>query len=110
MIPSLTSGCPNFALSAATRMVQAIAVSQPPPSAKPLTAAITGLPRFSTRLRTSCPYELDFFRLDGGDPGELADVGSGDERLVASSGQDDPRARQRQFARARKPLSSLPRL
>ncbi len=29
------------------------------------------------------------FRLDGGDPGELADVGSGDERLVASSGQDD---------------------
>src|SRR2546430_2639283 len=29
------------------------------------------------------------FRLDGGDPGELADVGSGDERPVASSGPAD---------------------
>jgi 1,4-dihydroxy-2-naphthoyl-CoA synthase len=34
--PSLTSGCPNLACSAAILIVQAIAVSQPPPSAKPL--------------------------------------------------------------------------
>jgi cytochrome bd-type quinol oxidase subunit 1 len=35
------------------------AFSQPPPSAKPLIAAITGLPRFSTRSSTSCPELLD---------------------------------------------------
>ena len=57
--PSFTSGWPNLALSAAIRMVHAIAVSQPPPSAKPLTAAITGLPRFSMRSSTSWPKRLD---------------------------------------------------
>src|SRR3984893_11223023 len=57
--PSLTSGWPNFAFSTAIRMVQAIAVSQPPPSANPLTAAITGLPRSSIRSRTSWPKRLD---------------------------------------------------
>jgi len=41
------------------RMVHAIAVSHPPPRAKPLIAAITGLPRFSTRSSTSCPTRLD---------------------------------------------------
>ena len=40
-------------------MVQAIAVSQPPPSAKPLMAATTGLPRFSIRSSTLCPKRLD---------------------------------------------------
>src|SRR5438128_266311 len=58
MIPNATSGWPNFACSAAILSVQAMAVSQPPPSAKPLTAAITGLPRFSIRLRTAWPNEL----------------------------------------------------
>src|SRR5579859_921655 len=57
--PSLTSGWPNLACSTAMRRVQAIAVSQPPPRAKPLIAATTGLPRFSTRSRTSCPARLD---------------------------------------------------
>src|SRR5207249_9896397 len=42
------------------RIVQAMAVSQPPPSAKPFTAAITGLPRFSIRARTRGPKVLDF--------------------------------------------------
>ena len=55
----LTSGWPNFAFSAAILMVQAIAVSQPPPRAKPLIAAITGFPRFSIRFRTACPKLLD---------------------------------------------------
>ena len=55
----MTSGWPNFAVSTAILMVHAIAVSQPPPSAKPLTAAITGLPRFSMRSSTSCPKRLD---------------------------------------------------
>jgi hypothetical protein len=39
----VTSGCANFALSTAILMVQAIAVSQPPPSAKPFTAANVAL-------------------------------------------------------------------
>src|SRR3984957_2130152 len=57
--PSFTSGWPNLALSAAILMVHAIAVSQPPPSAKPLTAAITGLPRVSMRSSTPWPKRLD---------------------------------------------------
>ena len=48
--PNLTSGCPNLADSEAIRIVHAIASSHPPPRAKPLTAAITGLPRFSIKL------------------------------------------------------------
>ena len=43
MMPSLISGWPNCALSAAMMKSHIIASSQPPPSAKPLTAAITGL-------------------------------------------------------------------
>ena len=43
MMPSLISGWPNFALSAAMMKSQPIATSQPPPSAKPDTAAMIGL-------------------------------------------------------------------
>ena len=68
--------------------MQAIAVSQPPPSAKPLTAAITGLPRFSMRFRTPVRNVLDLSASTARDLGEFADVGAGDERLVACSGQD----------------------
>src|SRR5258706_6553048 len=57
--PSLTSGWPNLAVGVASLRVQAIAVSQPPPRAKPLMAATTGLPRFSIRSSTPCPKRLD---------------------------------------------------
>ena len=70
-------------------MVHAIAVSQPPPSAKPLTAAITGLPRFSMRSSTCLPEAAGLLCFERGDVRELADVGAGDERLVAGAGQDD---------------------
>ncbi len=43
MTPRLISGWPNWAVSLATIMSQAMASSQPPPRAKPETAAITGL-------------------------------------------------------------------
>ena len=43
MIPNLISGWPNLAFSAAMMKSHIIANSQPPPNAKPLTAAITGL-------------------------------------------------------------------
>ena len=42
-MPRLISGWPNFALSAARMKSHIIASSQPPPSAKPETAAMTGL-------------------------------------------------------------------
>ena len=47
--PRLISGCPTLAVSAAIRRWQHIASSSPPPRAKPLTIAITGLGRRSTR-------------------------------------------------------------
>ena len=47
MMPSLISGWPNFALSAAMMRSHCIASSQPPPSAKPATAATTGLRAFA---------------------------------------------------------------
>ena len=43
MVPMVISGWPNFAVSAAMIMSHIIASSQPPPSAYPATAAITGL-------------------------------------------------------------------
>lgn len=42
-VPSLISGWPNLAVSAAKIMSQLIAISQPPPRAKPATAAMMGL-------------------------------------------------------------------
>ena len=43
MIPSFTSGRPNFASVEATRSRQASASSRPPPSACPFSAAIVGI-------------------------------------------------------------------
>ena len=45
MMPSLISGWPNLALSAAMMKSHCMASSQPPPSAKPATAAIDRLAR-----------------------------------------------------------------
>mmetsp|Transcript_11737 Transcript_11737/g.26774 ORF Transcript_11737/g.26774 Transcript_11737/m.26774 type:complete len:217 (-) Transcript_11737:405-1055(-) len=42
MVPSLISGWPNLASSEARMMSHDMASSQPPPNAKPLTAAMTG--------------------------------------------------------------------
>ncbi|MPM71898.1 hypothetical protein SDC9_118869 [bioreactor metagenome] len=42
VMPSPTSGCPNVAFSDAMRISHASASSQPPPRAKPFTAAMTG--------------------------------------------------------------------
>jgi hypothetical protein len=54
----VTSGVPSRAFSEATRTWQAIASSQPPPRANPLTAAITGLPIASIRASTRCPRSV----------------------------------------------------
>ena len=49
-IPSVVSGTPNTAVSPATMKSDRIASSQPPASAKPSTAAITGTGQRSTRM------------------------------------------------------------
>jgi hypothetical protein len=53
--PSVTSGSPNSACSAATTRSAARTSSKPPPSASPLTAAMTGLPRSKNSVRPANP-------------------------------------------------------
>ncbi len=53
MRPSVTSGSPTFASATATRQWQPSAISNPPPSAVPWIAAITGLGAFSMASITS---------------------------------------------------------
>ena len=54
MIPSLISGWPNSAERAAMRTSQAIASSQPPPKARPLTAAIVATPEVPISRSSPC--------------------------------------------------------
>ena len=91
MMPRLISGWPSRAVSAAMRSVQAIASSQPPPSAKPLMAAMTGLPMFSIRSKTCWPRSACSLPCAGRLHRQLVDVGAGDERLLAGAGDDDAR-------------------
>ena len=56
MTPSLISGWPNLALSAAMTMSHCMASSQPPPSAKPATAATIGLR--AREARSQVPVKL----------------------------------------------------
>ena len=53
MIPRVISGWPNSAVSEATIMSQIRASSQPPPSAKPETAAISGVRHSATRFQNA---------------------------------------------------------
>jgi hypothetical protein len=52
VMPIVASGWPILALFEAMRMSHAIASSHPPPSAKPLTAAMTGFSSRSILLMT----------------------------------------------------------
>ena len=86
MIPSVISGWPNSAVSEATIMSQASASSQPPPSAKPETAAISGvlqrrdpLPEAAPSGGAAPPRSCARHRLD---------VGAGGEHLVAAGDHD----------------------
>ena len=86
MTPSLISGWPNLAVSAAMMMSHIMASSQPPPSAKPATAAIDRL----AAARDAVPPG-DEVLLVGRHVGlglHLLDVGAGGERLLAA-GDDD---------------------
>src|SRR5437762_4282138 len=59
MIPRLDSVCPIFAVSLRSRKWQAIAISQPPPVAWPLTAAITGFGKRSIFRMTLLPKRMN---------------------------------------------------
>jgi hypothetical protein len=61
MIPRLISGWPKLAENAATRTSQAIAISQPPPSASPFTAAIV-ITRERSHVRNSACARSDSSR------------------------------------------------
>ena len=50
VISRLTSGCPKIAFSEHILISQLIDISHPPPRAKPLIAAITGIGKFSILL------------------------------------------------------------
>ena len=54
MMPSRISGWPILALSEMTRKSAHIDSSQPPPSAKPVTAAMTGFGMRATVWKHSC--------------------------------------------------------
>ena len=56
VIPRPTSGCPKIALSEHILISQLKDISHPPPSAKPFTAAITGISKVSIFLKTSFPF------------------------------------------------------
>ena len=87
MTPRVTSGCPNRAVSAATRTSHARAISQPPPRAKPLTAATTGVPRPSIRFATRWPRSANARASRAVGRAHVADVGPGAERLLAGTGE-----------------------
>ena len=55
VMPRPTSGWPKTALSEQMRMSQLMASSLPPPSAKPLTAAMTGMGKLSIIRKMSLP-------------------------------------------------------
>ncbi len=56
VMPRPTSGCPNTALSEQILISQLMEISHPPPSAKPFTAAITGIGKTSNLRKTSFPF------------------------------------------------------
>mmetsp|Transcript_90450 Transcript_90450/g.193968 ORF Transcript_90450/g.193968 Transcript_90450/m.193968 type:complete len:216 (-) Transcript_90450:23-670(-) len=69
MMPSLISGWPKTALSLASMMSHIMAISQPPPKAKPFTAAITGTWHFATHSQA---LNLSFMVISLNDKGAIS--------------------------------------
>ena len=86
MIPSVISGWPNSAVSEATIRSQSSASSQPPPRAKPETAAISGVRQCGEPPPERAPPDV------AAPPGRCArqrvDVGAGGEHLVGAGDHD----------------------
>jgi len=71
----------------AMRMVQASASSQPPPSAKPLIAAIEGFPKVSSLLSTVARSARSP-AIDRSALREFVDIRAGDKGFFAGAGED----------------------
>ena len=82
MTPSLISGWPNLAVSAAMMRSHCMASSQPPPSAKPATAAMIGLRAVDGAIPVAREVAGEHVR--EGFVGHLLDVGAGRERLLGA--------------------------
>ena len=85
MIPSVISGWPNSAVSEATIMSQSSASSQPPPSAQPETAAISGVRQAAIRFQNG--GRAQHHVLEAALAHRL-DVGAGGEDLVGAGDHD----------------------
>ena len=88
MMPSLISGWPSIASSAAIRMSAHSASSQPPPSAYPLIAATTGLRIRATAAKCPAARRECAHHVGVRQACHLLDVGPGGENLLAA-GQHD---------------------
>ena len=88
-MPSVVSGTPKTAVSPATMKSDRIASSQPPASAKPSTAAMTGTgQRSSAHRRLLEDHVLRAPRLVG-HPVALLEIAAGAEGAIAPAGEDD---------------------
>ena len=87
MVPMVISGWPNLAVSAAMIMSHIMAISQPPPRAKPATAAMVGLRHCASRsqplvMKSLVKTSMKVAVL------HLLDVGAGGEGAVAARHHD----------------------
>ena len=87
-IPSVVSGTPKTAVSLATMKSERIASSQPPASAKPSTAAMTGTGQRSTRMRGLLEDDVLGAPRLVGHPVALLEIAARAERAVAGAGED----------------------
>src|SRR5262249_21507072 len=86
MTPSLISGWPNFALSAAMTTSHCIASSQPPPRAKPRARRDHGLAR--VRHQIPAPDEIRHEGFQVGLVDHFLDIGAGGEGFVRAGDEN----------------------
>ena len=82
-----TSGMPNTALSAATRMSQLAATSRPAPRQKPLMRPITGTGHLRIALQAWCSRVMNSRALSAQKAPQLVEIGPADERALARARQ-----------------------
>ena len=86
MTPTRTSGWPKEAPSPATMMSACIASSQPPPSARPFTAATTGFGQAAIAFPQA--MRVPQHHLDRAALGEIADICAGCENPLGAGEHD----------------------
>ena len=102
--PRLVSGRPSLAVSPNTRQSAISASSNPPPSAKPSTAAISGLGK--PRIAAQCALRGSSGPFGAGLVFDLGDVGPGGKIALGAVDQRHPDARDRRQYRASAPANA----